>query len=275
LARELGKKVEVIFDVGTAEATGEVLAAVDTAVLHLVRNAIDHGIELPDERTRAGKSAHGTIRVHCGAHGDEIIATVTDDGRGVPLDEVRARAIDLGWITPDDADLSTRWFDLVCQPGFTTRTEASDVSGRGVGLDAVRVGIQDVGGTLTATTTQNRGTAWRIAIPVPKMTIEAHVLRVPGASFPFVIDTSWKLGESVEGAPVVDLAYRLGLTEERLNQPTRYFTRGDKTIGIVTDRATQIASVRRLLIAPLPSIADIVLVEAVEGLLLHVDRLGV
>ncbi len=211
--------------------------------------------------------------MQCGSQGDALIATVIDDGLGVSLDEVRARAIDLGLIQPDDTDIENRWFDLVCQPGFTTRTHASDVSGRGVGLDAVRVGILEVGGTLTATTTAGRGTTWRIAIPVPKMTFDAHVLRTPGLSFPIVIDATWKLTDAVADAPVIDLAHRFGLSEDRLDEPARYFTREGKTIGIVTDRAPQMNAARRLLIAPAPAIAEVVILEAVEGLLLHLDRI--
>lgn len=273
LARELGKRVEVVFDVGTAEATAEVLGAIDTAVLHLVRNAIDHGIETPAQRTDAGKSPAGTIRVHCGAQGDQLLATIGDDGGGVSLEDVRARAIDLGLLNPDDTDISTRWFDLVCQPGFTTRAHASETSGRGVGLDAVRVGIMEVGGTMTATTAAGKGTTWRIVIPVPRMTFDAHVLRAPGTSFPVVIDASWTLTDSAADAPVIDLAHRLGLSDVRAKEPVRYFTRGGKTVGIVTDRMPQSTTARRLLLAPAPAIAEVVILEAVEGLLLHLDRI--
>ncbi len=274
LARELGKRVDVIFDVGTAEATAEVLAAIDTAVLHLVRNAIDHGIEVPDVRTAAGKSASGTIRVQCGLQGETLVATVTDDGRGVWLEEVRARAIDVGLIAPNEVDdVENRWLDLLCSPGFTTRTQASDVSGRGVGLDAVRSGIAEVGGSLSATTSPGSGTSWRIEVPVPKMTFDAHVLRAPSVPVPIVIDAAWKLVDAApDDALVIDLAYRLGLSDERLKEPARYFTRDDKTIGVVTDRAPQQLTARRLLIAPAPATVDVVVIEAGEGLLLHLDR---
>jgi two-component system chemotaxis sensor kinase CheA len=275
LAREMSKKVEVVFDVGTAEATAEILGAIDTAVLHLVRNAIDHGIETTEQRVAAGKPASGMIRVHCGAIGEELVATITDDGRGVSFDEVHARAIDLGLVAPNEqVDMNARWFEILCQPGFTTRTKVSEVSGRGVGLDAVRVGILEVGGLLTATTVPGKGTTWRITIPVPKMTFEAHVLRAPGTSFPVVIDASWKQVDPVEDAPVIDLAHRLGLSEDRTKEPARYFARDGKTIGVVTDRVPQTSTARRLLIAPAPAIGDVAILEAVEGLLLHLDRIS-
>jgi hypothetical protein len=193
----------------------------------------------------------------------------------VLFEEVRARAIDVGLIAPNEtADIESRWLDLLCSPGFTTRTQASDVSGRGVGLDVVRSGILEVGGTLTAATLPGKGTTWRVEVPVPKMTFDAHVMRAPAVSFPIVVDASWKPTDTAPPETLaIDLAFRLGLSDERLKEPVRYFTRDGKTIGIVTDRVPQLLSARRLLIAPAPATADVVVLEAVEGLLLHLDRI--
>lgn len=272
LARELGKQVEVIFEIGHSEATAEILAAIDMAVLHLLRNAVDHGVGSPEERAAAGKPAQGVIRVQCGVQGDKLVATVSDDGRGVSLDEVRARAIDLGLILPNDIDITDRWFDIVCQPGFTTRAQASDVSGRGVGLDAVRVGVMEVGGTLTATTSAGNGTAWHISIPLPKMTFDAHVLRVPAVPFPIVVSSEWQPAEPSDDALVIDIAHRLGLVEEATRVNARYFEKGGKRIGIVTDRPPQATSARRLVVTPPPALFEVVILDAVEGLMLHLDR---
>lgn len=262
LARELGKRVDIIFDIGTAEANAEILSAIDTAILHLVRNAIDHGIE-----------AAGTLRVTVAMQGESLVATVSDDGRGISFEQVRARAIDVGLLAPTEMEVESRWLDLVCSPGFTTRAHASDVSGRGVGLDAVRSSILEVGGTLTATTGTGKGTTWRIAIPVPKLTFESHALRAPGVPFPVVIDDTWRLTDAAPAATaVVDVAFRLGLTTERVEAPVRFFTNGDRTVGLVTDRAPQAVSVRRLVMAPPPALGDVVVLDTIEGLLLHLDR---
>ena len=274
LARELGKLVEIHFELDTVEATVEILGAVDAAMLHLVRNAVDHGIESPADRTAANKPVAGTIRARAAQSGDSFVMTVEDDGRGIVLDEVRRRAVDRGLIPPSETDIEDNWLDLVCQPGFTTRVEASDVSGRGVGLDVVRNAITEIGGALTATTHAGKGTSWRIKLPLPKVTVPAWLFRIPGAPFPVAIDQSWTLlDEPVPGAPAYDIAHRLGLVDDPANANVCYFRREQVTIGIATDRAPQVTDVRRLVAAAAPALGDIMVTEAAEGLLLQPERL--
>ena len=272
IARDLGKEVDVTFEIESAEVTTEMLAALDAAVLHLVRNAVDHGIESPVDRAVAGKPTAGRIAVRCGLNDGSLVLSIADDGRGVAIEEVLARAIDLGLVSPNATDASERWFDLVCQPGFSTRTEASDVSGRGAGLDAVRSAITDVGGTLTATTADGAGTTWTISIPVPQVTITGQVFRAPGVPFPIVIEESWQPA-SDNGTPPIDLALRLGLVDEPTSGTPRYVTNGTDTIGIVSTHAPSATSARRLVAVPPPSFAEIATLDTVEGLLIHPDRL--
>jgi chemotaxis protein histidine kinase CheA len=273
LARELGKQVELLIDIESIEATAEMLTAIDASLLHLIRNALDHGIELPADRVAAGKPEEGRVRLTCGVKGNSFRLTVSDDGRGVSMEEVRARAIDFGMIKPNEEHVEDRWLDIVCHPGFTTKAEASDVSGRGVGLDAVRIGIHEVGGTLTASTKQGRGTTWQIEIPVPNITFDAHIFRLPNIPFPIVLEGDW---QAVEGAQhdaiVLDVAQTLGLTEQRSVEPVRYFQRGDKTIGILSDQPPKAVSARRLVSPPPPAFAEVVVVENTECLLAHFDR---
>ena len=272
LARELGKELEVVFEIETAEVTTDMLAAIDAAVLHLVRNAVDHGIESPATRAAAGKHSVGKIHLTCGVRGDKLVVVVQDDGRGILIDEVVARAIDLGLVAPNEA-ARDKWFDLVCRPGFTTRTEASDLSGRGVGLDVVRGAISNIGGTVSASTSNNAGTTWTVEVPLPELTIAGHVLRVQHVPFPLVIDEAWRLTETSPGAPVIDVALRLGLTEDAAGEPPRYLTNGKLTVGIVSDRAPQPAQARRLVAVAPPSFAEIVTLDTVEGLLIHPERM--
>ena len=285
IARDLGKEVDVAFEIETAEITTEMLAALDAAVLHLVRNAVDHGIESPADRAAAGKPAIGKILLTCGLRDDRLVLSIEDDGRGIALDEVLARAIDLGLVSPNATDARDRWFDLICQPGFSTRTEASDVSGRGAGLDAVRSAVTDVGGTLTATTADGAGTTWTISIPLPQVTISGHVFRAPGVPFPIVIDDSWSLVPEMErdgvppalgtgnGTTPIDIALRLGLVDEASAGTPRYVTNGHHTIGILSDRAPAATQARRLVAVAPPSFAEIATLDTVEGLLIHPDRL--
>jgi hypothetical protein len=273
LAKELGKHVDIQFELETVEATGEILAAVDTAMLHLVRNAVDHGIEAPAERTAAGKPQAGSIRARVQQEGELLLLTVEDDGGGVALDEVRRRALDRGLIAPEETDIDQRWLDLICQPGFTTRAVASDVSGRGVGLDAVRVGIHELGGTLTAQTFAGRGTSWRIKVPLPRVTVGAWQFRVPGVPFPVAIASSWSPVEHAPGAPVYDLAHVLGFSEEPATSTVCYFCEGDVAVGLAIDRAPQPAEVRRLIDAAESALGEVMMAEAAEGLLVNPRRL--
>lgn len=273
LARELGKQVQVVFDITSAEATAEALAAIDAALVHLVRNAADHGIEMPDVRVAAGKPAEGTIKVVCGIQGDQLVASVTDDGAGIDVEAVRLRAVDAGLLPATERDIGDRWLDFVCQPGFTTRAKVNEVSGRGVGLDVVRSGILEVGGSLAATTTRGRGTTWRITIPLQRMTFDAKVLRVPHVPFPIVLEAGWQAVDPVPDVPVIDVAHRLGLVEDATKEPARYFEREGTVVALVADRAPQATTARRLIATAPPAYADVVVLEAVEGLLVHLDRM--
>jgi len=272
LAKELGKQIDASFEIETTEATAEKLAAVDSALLHLVRNAVDHGLGTPEERAAAGKPALGTLRVRSGVRDGALVVVVEDDGRGVNLDAVRARAIELGLVDAN-ADITDRWVDLVCAPGFTTRARASDISGRGAGLDAVRHGIAEVGGTLTGTSRPNHGTTWTIRIPLRKITLDVQVIRAPGLAFPLVLGPGWTPGPDVADAPVYDLAHHLGITDSRAAGEARYFTDGERTIGFLVEREPVAASVRRIVTQAAPAPYEVVVLETMEGLLVYPERL--
>ncbi|HEY5947395.1 MAG TPA: ATP-binding protein [Kofleriaceae bacterium] len=274
LARDLGKHIDIVLDVTSVEATADVLAAVNIAVLHLLRNAIDHGVETPAERRELGKPERGNIRIRGGLRDDKLELQVQDDGRGVSLDAVRARAIELGLVATN-AELTTRWFDLVCRPGFSTRTEITDLSGRGVGLDAVRAAIVEVGGTFSAVTKPNHGTTWTIAIPLQRASIDGHVFRVPGIPFPIVVDSSWSVVEAPRDVKTtVDLAGELGFTDMRAADTAHYFVQGATTFGIWTDARPEPASVRRIVAVPPPARGEVVIVDGAEGLLLHAHAIA-
>jgi two-component system chemotaxis sensor kinase CheA len=272
LARDLGKMVDAAFEIGPAEVTAEILEAIDAAVLHLVRNAVDHGIESPEERIAKGKPAAGKLRVHSAVVDSHLELSISDDGRGVSLADVHARAVALGLIT-QDALVSDSWFDLVCQPGFTTRLEASDVSGRGVGLDAVRAGITEVGGQLTATTVDGKGTSWRLRVPLPHLTFTGLVFRVAFAPFPVVLDDTWQLTDSADVAHTIDLAHALGISTDTAGGVTHHVTNGKITVAILADRASGAVQARRLIAVPAPGLFEVVTLETVEGLMIHPERM--
>ena len=278
LAREIGKRLEVVFEPGTAEVTTEVLAAIDVAVLHLVRNAVDHGIENPAGREIAGKPGVGKVRIRGGMRDENFVLTVADDGRGIQFDRVRSRAVELGMVNRATADTleHDRLVDLMCQSGFSTRTEANEVSGRGVGLDAVRAGIVELGGTLTATSEEGKGTTWTITIPVPQLTVHGYVVRASGVPFPLVIDGSWKAvaGPAPETAveTAVDVASSLGIGSATSGSPFR-FERGTQEFALLCERPPTPGQVRRLIPSPPTALGEIVAIDSIEALLLRPDRI--
>ncbi|MFW5951284.1 MAG: chemotaxis protein CheA [Gemmatimonadota bacterium] len=180
LARQQDKEGRLVvegegteLDKGTADALAEPL-------LHLVRNAIDHGIRTPAEREAAGKPGHGTIRVRASQEGDRVRVAVEDDGTGLALDEVRERAVESGLI-----DASARLSDdelaqLVFEPGFSTRTAVSTVSGRGVGLDVVARSVRELRGDVTLERPAEGGTRFVLRLPLTVVIVPSLVFEAGG-----------------------------------------------------------------------------------------------
>jgi two-component system chemotaxis sensor kinase CheA len=272
LARELGKKVEVTVELASAQVTPTIIAAVDAAMIHLVRNAVDHGIELPGGRAAAGKPAAGRVAIRGELRDRELVLEVRDDGAGVSLERVRARALELGLVSPT-TDIASCWIDLVCAPGFSTRRAATEVSGRGVGLDAVRSAIVDIGGTLGVTTELGRGTSWQISIPVPALAVTARALRVPNVPFPIAIDRSWHVGAEHSNVTLVDVAAHLGLARPQPGHFDAYFSRGRDTVGFHAELGPLDVEAQWLVQTPSSVFAEIVVIDGDEGLLLRPDRL--
>ncbi len=275
IAKDLGKEVELSYELGTAEVTAEILAAIDTAILHLVRNAIDHGIETPAVREASGKPRAGSIRIHGGIRDHQLVIAVEDDGAGIAFDRVHARAVELGLLPAEGSFDDERLVDVMCHPGFSTRTEASAVSGRGVGLDAVRGTTVDLGGWITARSETGRGTTWTITIPVPVLAIRNYAIRAPGLRFPVVLSSSWRPLENAPEMPIViDLAAALGLAPTNsISSTVWWFTNGQLEIGFLAGGKPSPLDARRLVATVATTVAEVVTVDSVEGLLLRPEHI--
>ena len=162
LGRELGKRVEGRVDVADVAVEEPILEVVKVAVLHVLRNAVDHGVEAPADR---GAKGVATVRVTARAVGTSVELRVDDDGRGIDLVAVRAKAIERGLLSAETAAGEAELLDLVFRGGLSTRDVATSVSGRGVGLDAVRAAIERVGGTIAVTTRAGQGTRFVARLP--------------------------------------------------------------------------------------------------------------
>ena len=186
-ARQLGREVDLIISGETTPVDREVLRRLDAPLGHLIRNAVDHGIEPRDERELGGKPVRGTIRIEARHGGGRLLVSVEDDGRGLDLAAVRARVIARGLAdaqavaTMSDAELSHFLF----LPGFTMRDEVTPISGRGVGLDAVQMSVRDIGGDVRLVHRASGGTRFDMQLPLTLSVIRALVVMIGGESYAF------------------------------------------------------------------------------------------
>ncbi|MFA5677922.1 MAG: chemotaxis protein CheA [Pseudomonas sp.] len=167
LSRNLKKEIALQLIGEETDLDKNLVEALADPLVHLVRNSVDHGIEMPDEREAAGKPRSGTIVLAARQEGDHILLTITDDGKGMDAEVLRAKAVEKGMMDRDAADRlsEAECFNLILAAGFSTKTEVSDVSGRGVGMDVVRTRITQLNGTIAIDSTKGKGT--QIAIKVP------------------------------------------------------------------------------------------------------------
>jgi two-component system chemotaxis sensor kinase CheA len=157
--------------------------------MHIIRNAIDHGLETPAERLAAGKSEKGTIRLWAAQKGNHVVIEVRDDGRGIDPDKVRRKAIDRGLIDAARELTREEVFELLFLPGFSTRDEVSDLSGRGVGMDVVKNNIGNLSGMIELQSEVSRGTAMIITLPITLAIIKALIVRVSGQTYAVPINS--------------------------------------------------------------------------------------
>ncbi len=181
LARETGKQVRFETRGEDAEIDRGVLDRLSDPLLHLVRNAVDHGIEMPEERRAKGKPAEGTVRLHAMQIGSEVIVAVSDDGRGIDVARVRATASRSDSTALEMDDESALY--LIFRSGLTTASRVTGVSGRGVGLDAVRASLNAVRGRIEVRSDPGVGTEFRIAVPITMATLRCLVVNSAGRTY--------------------------------------------------------------------------------------------
>jgi two-component system, chemotaxis family, sensor kinase CheA len=168
VARSLQKEVELMVRGQDTEIDKTMVELIGDPLVHLVRNSLDHGLELPEERVASGKPRHGTVRLEAQQEGDQIIITVADDGKGVDSERVLRKAVEKGLVTADRARLlSTKEIlDFIFLPGFSTVEKATDLSGRGVGMDVVRSNLKRMNGTIELDSRVGKGTTVSLRLPL-------------------------------------------------------------------------------------------------------------
>ena len=218
LANKVGKKVNLQLVGEDTELDKSVIEEIGGPLIHLIRNAVDHGLETPEERRAAGKPETGTVRLEALQEGDRIIIRISDDGRGISLEKVKAKALARGLVTAQELSTWGRGdiINLIFQPGFSTADQVTDISGRGVGMDVVRTNISRINGTLEVDTEEGRGSNVTIKLPLTIAIIQALMVGVERQVFAIPLTSvveAVKLGKgdlkTINGREVLTLRDRV------------------------------------------------------------------
>jgi len=222
LGRALGKRVRLDIVGGSTSIDRDILEQLDAALGHLLRNAIDHGIETPEERLAAGKTEEGTIRLEAGHKAGLLQIIVADDGCGIDLEALRRSTVGRGLVTTGSAAaLSEReLLEFLFLPGFSMRASVTDISGRGVGLDAVQAMVRQVRGQIEVASEPGRGTRFQLQLPLTLSVIRALLVEIAGE--PYAIPLA-----------AIARALRLARTEVAFLEGRPHFRFEGRQVGLV------------------------------------------
>ncbi|MBE7245860.1 MAG: chemotaxis protein CheA, partial [Actinomycetospora chiangmaiensis] len=256
--RKLGKEVELVIQGEDTEADKNVLESLADPLIHMVRNALDHGIETPADRVAAGKPARGTLRLSARQENDNVIIEVADDGKGIDPEVVRDKALRVGLITPDQAAQMApeEFVNLVFAPGFSTKEQVSDLSGRGVGMDVVRNAVRKAGGDVWLASRLGQGSCVTVQLPLTMAVTRIVTVEASGQQYGVAMDAVAETVKVPRGQihrikqretfvlrdaviPLVRLADSLGLTPAAGALPDEEAVMvarvGRERVGIVVD----------------------------------------
>jgi two-component system chemotaxis sensor kinase CheA len=178
LSAELGKEVDLVTEGAETELDKSILDQLGEPLVHCLRNCLDHGVETPAERVRMGKPRCGAVRLSAVHTGADVVVSVSDDGRGVDRAAVRAKAVERGLVAPDAVLSDQDIIDLILRPGFSTASQVTAVSGRGVGMDVVKRQIESLRGSVSISSQEGKGTRLSIALPLTLAIIDGLLVQV-------------------------------------------------------------------------------------------------
>lgn len=258
LARGLGKEARLEIGGGGTAVDRDILDALEAPLTHLIRNAVDHGLESTEERKMAGKATCGTVRLAAEHRSGMLFITVSDDGRGINVESVRRRVVERNHSSPETAARLTdaEVLEFLFLPGFTLRDRVTELSGRGVGLDVVQTMLREVRGTIKIITEAGKGTCFELRLPLSLSVVRALVVDICGEGYAFplsrisrVLTVSAEVVESTEGRQhfpwegqrvgLVSGAQVLGREDDvagRALLPVLLLEREGREYGVVVDR---------------------------------------
>ena len=256
VAGAMGKQVDLVIRGKETEIDKTMVEEISDPMVHLVRNAIDHGIETTEQRKAAGKPEHGTLTIEARAEGDQIVVCVTDDGKGIDAELVVKKSVDKGFVTAEQARLLSRRdaLDLIFLPGMSTAEKVNNVSGRGVGMDVVRSNIKRLNGTVDLDSVPGKGTTITIRAPLTMAILPVLLVEVGGEAYALPLRSVQEtvrvekdrlhlvegrevlcLGERT--LPVLRLGDLFGVEEGgKKNGRAVVLSLGDKKIALLVDR---------------------------------------
>lgn len=175
LSRQTGKKVSLQFEGGETEIDKKIADEINDPLLHLLRNAIDHGLESSEDRRKSGKSEQGIVLLKAFHENNTIVIEIVDDGAGIDIDRVSQKAIEKGLMTVEEVQSKSKaeLIELIFEPGFSTASQVTEISGRGVGMDVVRTKIRQIHGKISVQTEKNQGTTFRLELPLTMAVMES------------------------------------------------------------------------------------------------------
>lgn len=191
ISKNEGKEVELLVEGGSIELDRTVVDRITEPMMHLLRNCVDHGIETTDERVHAGKKTKGLIRIVASKQQDHVLIEVSDDGKGIDYDLIRKVAVKKGMMSQGQADAASgrELLDLLFNPGFSTKSQVTEVSGRGVGLDVVKRAVEELGGSVMVTSSKGAGTTFSLWLPFTLAIIEAMLVGIADQTYAVAMGT--------------------------------------------------------------------------------------
>jgi two-component system chemotaxis sensor kinase CheA len=257
LSRELSKKIDLLIEGAETELDRTIIDEIGDPLIHLIRNAADHGIESPQDRIDKGKPEHGTIKLKAYHDGNNVVIEVSDDGKGIDSSSVLKKAIEKGLVDKEQSKNLKEYeiTSFLFEPGFSTTSEVTDVSGRGVGLDVVRTKIESLGGSIDINNKMDMGTTFQIRLPLTLAIIQALMVMVgeekyaiPLSSIKETVIISREEIKKVQKNEVIVLRGNVipiirlnrALNIENQNESLEYLTlvivkKGDKDVGLAVD----------------------------------------